>query len=79
MKLIFALFLLYCIYPIDTGKQRWQCALDASGVYTIIKVFSSQKLVTVTNIKICQELHLIRYGNPMLESCSRAQTDQPVF
>ena len=39
MNLIFAVFVLYCIYPILAGKQRWQCALDASGIYTIVKVF----------------------------------------
>ena len=39
MMLIFAVFVLYCIYPIHAGKRRWQCALDASGIYTIIKVF----------------------------------------
>jgi len=48
MKLIFAVFALYCICPILTGKWRWQCALDASRIYITIKVFSSQKLVTVT-------------------------------
>jgi len=52
MKLIFAVFVLYCIYPIHTGKRRWQCALNASGIYTIIKVYSSQKLVTVININM---------------------------
>jgi len=52
MKLIFAVFVLYCIYPIHTGKRWWQCALDASRIYTIIKVYSSQKLVTVTNINL---------------------------
>jgi len=51
-KSIFAVFVLYCIYPIPTGKRRWQSALDASGIYTKIKVFSSQKLVTVTNINL---------------------------
>jgi len=39
MKLIFAVFILYCVFPILTGKRRWQCALDASGIYTIIKWF----------------------------------------
>jgi len=41
MKLIFAVFVLYysIIYPILTGKRRWQCALDASGIYTKIKCF----------------------------------------
>jgi len=59
-------FLLYSfrIYPTLTGKRRWQCALDAPGIYTIIKVFSSQRLVNVTK-KICQELCLI-YGNPTI-------------
>jgi len=49
---IFAVFVLYCIYPILTGKRRWQCALDASGICTKMKVCSSQKLVTVTNINM---------------------------
>jgi len=52
MKLIFAVFVLYCIYSIHTGKRRWQYGLDAPGIYTIVKVFSSQKLVTVTNINL---------------------------
>jgi len=51
MQLIFAVFVLYCIYPIHAGKRRWRCPLDASGIYTII-VFSSQKVVTVTNINL---------------------------
>jgi len=52
MKLIFAVFALCCIYPILTGKRQWQCALDASRIYITIKVFSSHKLVTVTNISL---------------------------
>jgi len=52
MKLIFAVFVLYCIYPIHAGNRRWRCALDASGIYTIIKVFSSHKLITVTDINL---------------------------
>jgi len=48
----FSCIVLYCIYPILMGKRRWQCALDASGIYTKIKVFSSQKLVTVPNINL---------------------------
>jgi len=52
MKLIFAVFVLCCIYPIHAGKRRWQCVVDASGTYTIIKVFSSQKVVTVININL---------------------------
>jgi len=52
MKLTFAIFALYCIYPILTGKRRWQCALDASRIYITIKVFSLHKLVTVTNINL---------------------------
>jgi len=48
----FSCIVLYCIYPILTGKRRCQCALDASGIYTIIKVFSSQKLATVTNTNL---------------------------
>jgi len=42
MKLIFAVFVLYYsiyIYPILTGKRRWQCALDASRIYSMIKCF----------------------------------------
>jgi len=50
MKLIFSVFVLYCIYPVLTGKRRWQRALDASRIYITIKVFSSHKLVTVTDI-----------------------------
>jgi len=55
MKLVevnFSCIVLYCIYPILTGKRRWQCALDASRIYTVINAFSSQKLVTVTNINL---------------------------
>jgi len=52
MNLIFAVFALYCIYPILKGKRRWQCALDASRIYITIKVFSSHKMVTVTNINL---------------------------
>jgi len=29
MKLIFAFFVLYCVYPVLVGKRRWQCAFDA--------------------------------------------------
>jgi len=52
MNLIFAVFALYCIYPILKGKRRWKCALDASRIYITIKVFSSHKMVTVTNINL---------------------------
>jgi len=51
-KSIFAVFVLYCIYPTLKEKRWWQCALDASGIYTKIKVFSSQKLVAMTNINL---------------------------
>jgi len=54
MNLIFGVFGLYYIYPILAGKRRWQCALDASEIYTKIKVFSSQKLVTVTDINLSE-------------------------
>jgi len=43
MKLVFAVVALYCIYPILTGKRRWQFALDASRIYITTKsVFVAQ-------------------------------------
>jgi len=37
-------FVLQYIYPILMEKRRWQCALDASGIYTIRKYFRRKKI-----------------------------------